>query len=170
MANRPGMKVGDFEHPVQHEMLQVGQAAPDFVLLANDRSQRSLQHYTGKVKIISTIPSIDTRVCSAQTRRFNEEAAQLGEQIVVLTVSADTTFALRRYCDNEGIKRTETLSAYMDMQFADAYGVHDTEWRVCQRGVFVVDQNNIIQHAEYVPVLGQEINFEAALTKARSLV
>jgi thiol peroxidase len=109
-------------------------------------------------------------VCSAQTKRFNEEAAHLDENIIVLTVSADTTFALRRYCDNEGIARTETLSTYMDMGFADAYGVHDTEWRVCQRGVFVLDKENTIRHAEYVPVLGQEINFEAALAAAKALV
>jgi thiol peroxidase len=170
MANRPGMMVGEKEHPVQEAMLQIGQPAPDFKLLTNNRSERTLADYTGKIKIISTIPSIDTRVCSAQTKRFNEEAAHLDENIIVLTVSADTTFALRRYCDNEGIARTETLSTYMDMGFADAYGVHDTEWRVCQRGVFVLDKENTIRHAEYVPVLGQEINFEAALAAAKALV
>jgi thiol peroxidase len=170
MGNRPGMKVGPLEHHVQHEMLTVGIPAPDFKLLANDRTERTLAQYAGKVKIISTIPSIDTRVCSAQTRRFNEAAAALSDQIVILTVSADTTFALRRYCENEGIRNTETLSTYMDMQFADAYGVHDTDWRACQRAVFVVDQHNVIQYAEYVPVIGDEVNFEAALATAQRLV
>lgn len=170
MANRPGMMVGEKEHPVQYEMLQVGQTAPDFKLLANDRSERTLAHYAGKVKIISTIPSIDTRVCSAQTRRFNQEAANLSDDIIILTVSADTTFALRRFCGNEGIERTETLSTYMDMQFADAYGVHDLEWRVCQRAVFVLDKDNVIRHAEYVSVIGNEVDFEAALAVAKTLV
>lgn len=170
MAKRPGMMVGEIEHSVQGEMLSIGAAAPDFKLLANDRSGRTLAQYDGKVKILSVIPSIDTRVCSIQTQRFNKEAAALSEEIVVLTISADTTFALRRYCGNEGIDRTETLSTYMDMQFADDYGVHDTDWRVCQRAVFVLDKQNVIQHAEYVPVLGQEVDFEAALNKARSLV
>lgn len=169
MSNRPGMMVGDREHPVQHEMLQVGQSAPDFRLLTPRQEVRVLGDYEGKVKVVSCVPSVDTRVCSAQTRRFNQEAAQLGENVVILTVSADLPFALGRYCANEGIDKTETLSTYRDMKFADDYGVHDTEWRVCQRAVFVVDQSNTVQYAEYVPVLGQEVNFEAALNKAREL-
>lgn len=166
---RPGMMVGSTEHHVQNEMLEVGQAAPDFVLLANDQSKRSLADYAGKVKILSCIPSIDTSVCSAQTRRFNQEAASL-ENIAILTISADLPFALRRYCNNEGIQNTETLSTYRDMKFADDYGVHDTDWRVCQRAVFVVDKDNVIQHVEYVSVIGQEVDFAAALEKAKSLV
>jgi thiol peroxidase len=109
-------------------------------------------------------------VCSAQTRRFNQEAASLGDQFVVLTVSADLPFALRRYCENEGIDRTETLSTYRDMKFADDYGVHDTDWRVCQRALFVLDRDNVVQFAEYVPVIGSEVNFDAALAKARELI
>ncbi|MDX1994916.1 MAG: thiol peroxidase [bacterium] len=169
MSHRPGMMVGDHEHPVQKEMLQVGQPAPDFTLHTPRQQPRSLSDYDGKVKIISCVPSVDTRVCSAQTRRFNEEAASLGDNIVVLTVSADLPFALGRYCANEGIEKTETLSTYRDMKFADDYGVHDTEWRVCQRAVFVVDKDNTIQHVEYVPVIGNEVDFGAALSKAREL-
>lgn len=169
MSNRPGMIVGDKEHPVQKDMLRVGDKAPDFQLLTNNRSVRTLADYAGKVKILSCIPSIDTRVCSAQTRRFNEEAAKLSEDIAVLTISADTTFALRRYCANEGIERTETLSTYIDMAFADDYGVHDTEWRVCQRAVFVLDKDNIVRYVEYVPVLGSEVNFIATLAAAQNL-
>lgn len=170
MGDRPGMKVGDKEHHVQGPMLTVGSKAPDFMLLANDRSLRTLANYAGKVKVLSVVPSIDTGVCSAQTHRFNKEAASLSDEIVVLTISADTTFALRRYCGNEGIERTETLSTYMDMKFADDYGVHDTDWRACQRSVFVLDKDNIIRYVEYMPVIGQEVNFDAALAKARELV
>lgn len=170
MNARPGMMVGSIEHPVQGAMLEVGSQAPDFSLIANDFSNRSLKDYSGKVKVLSVIPSIDTSVCSAQTRRFNEEAAKLGEGIVVLTVSADLPFALKRYCGNEGIENTETLSTYRDMKFADDYGVHDTTWRTCQRALFVVDQQDVIRYAEYVPVIGDEVNFDAALTVARSLV
>lgn len=162
------MKVGNVEHTVQYDMLKVGDQAPDFELIANDRSTRSLSNYAGKVKILSVIPSIDTGVCAAQTRRFNQEAASL-ENIAVLTVSADTPFALKRYCSNEGIENTETLTTFRDMKFADDYGVHDIDWRVCQRSVFVIDQNNVIQHAEYVPVIGQEVNFDAALARAKEL-
>lgn len=169
MANRPGMKVGEAEHKVIGEMLQVGQQAPDFTLVANDMSTRTLADYGDKVKIVSVIPSIDTGVCSAQTRRFNEEAAKL-ENIAVITVSADTPFALRRYCANEGIQNTETLTTYRDMKFAEDYGVYDLDWRVCQRATFVLDQNNVVRHVEYVPVIGNEVNFDAAIAQARALV
>lgn len=170
MATRPGMKVGDAEHTVQFDMLNVGAKAPDFTLVANDnKTMRKLADFDGKVKIISCIPSVDTGVCSAQTRRFNTEAAALGDDIVILTVSADLPFALKRFCGNEGIDRTETLSTYRDMAFADAYGVHDVDWRVCQRAVFVLDKDNTVQHAEYVPVIGNEVDFEAALQKAKDL-
>lgn len=170
MSARPGMMVGSNEHPVQGPMLEPGSSAPDFSLIAPDFSSRSLKDYRGKVKVFSVIPSIDTRVCSAQTRRFSEEAAKLSEGIAILTVSADLPFALKRYCANEGIENTETLSTYRDMKFADDYGVHDTAWRTCQRALFVVDQQDVIRYAEYVPVIGNEVNFDAALTVARSLV
>ncbi|MBZ0275054.1 MAG: thiol peroxidase [Anaerolineae bacterium] len=164
------MKVGDKEFPVQGDMLEVGAPAPDFRLTANDFSTRTLANYEGKVKILSVIPSIDTGVCSAQTRRFNQEAATLDDTVVILTVSADMPYALRRYCGNEGITGTETLSTYLDMAFADAYGVHTPRFRVCQRSVFVLDKDNVLRYAEYVPVMGHEVNFEAALEVAKKLV
>ena len=165
---RKGLMVGENEHPVQNEMLIVGSSAPDFSLIANDLSAKSLADYGGQVKLISVIPSIDTGVCSIQTQRFNEEAASL-ENTVILTVSADMPFALGRYCGSEEIENSETLSTHRDMKFADDYGVHDTEWRICQRAVFVLDQNNVVQHAEYVPIIGNEVNYDSALSKARDL-
>ena len=165
---RKGLMVGDSEHHVQNEMLAVGTAAPDFNLIANDLSSKSLADYAGKVKVISVIPSIDTGVCADQTRRFNAEAASL-DDTVVLTVSADMPFALGRFCGGEGIDSTETLSTQRDMAFADDYGVHDTDWRICQRAVFVLDRDNVVQHAEYVPVIGDEVDYDAALAKAKAL-
>ncbi len=170
MANRPGMKVGDKEHEIRGEMLKVGEKAPDFRLVANDMSIKTLADYAGKIKILSVVPSLDTGVCAAQTRRFNQEAAALGEDVVILTISADLPFAQQRWCGAEGIDRVVTLSSYRDMKFSDDYGVHDVEWRINQRSVFVLDRDNIIQYAEYVPVIVDEVNFEAALAKARSLV
>ncbi len=165
---RAGMMVGDNEHQIQNDMLAVGSQAPDFALIANDLSSKSLADYAGKIKIISVIPSIDTGVCATQTRRFNEEAASLSDA-VVLTVSADMPFALGRFCGAEGIENSETLSTQRDMQFADDYGVHDTAWRICQRAVFVLDRDNVLRHAEYVPVIGDEVDYDAALAKAKEL-
>ncbi|MBK9751488.1 MAG: thiol peroxidase [Chloroflexi bacterium] len=168
--SRAGMFIGETEHPVQNAMLQVGAAAPDFRLTANDWSTKSLADYAGKVKIISIVPSLDTRVCAAQTRRFNQEAGNLGENIVILTVSADLPYAQRRWCGAEGIDNVVTLSDHKDMNFSDGFGVHVSSLRICQRALFVVDQNDVVQYAEYVPVIGQEVSFDAALAKARELV
>ena len=165
---RKGLMVGDNEHNVQNDMLKIGSAAPDFSLIANDLSAKSLADYGDQVKVISVIPSIDTGVCSIQTRRFNQEATQL-QNTVVLTVSADMPFALGRFCGSEGIENTETLSAHRDMKFADDYGVHDTEWRICQRAVFVLDGENTVRLSEYVSVIGNEVDYDAALAKAREL-
>jgi thiol peroxidase len=167
---RAGMRIMEVEYPVQGEMLAIGSTAPDFALTANDWTIKTLADYAGKVKIISVVPSLDTRVCSAQTHRFNKEASDLGESVVILTVSADLPYAQRRWCGAEGVERVVTLSDHKTMAFSDAYGVHVSDLRICQRACFVVDQNNIVRHAEYIPVIGNEINFEAALAKARELV
>jgi thiol peroxidase len=170
MSNRPGFLIGNIEQPVQLDMLKIGDPAPDFQLTANNWSMKSLADYGSKVKIISVVPSLDTRVCAAQTRRFNEEASAMSENLVVLTVSADLPYAQRRWCSAEGIERVVTLSDHKDMNFSNGYGVHVAPLRICQRACFVVAQNNVVQHAEYVYVIGDEINFEAALAKARELV
>lgn len=167
---RPGMFIGDNEMAVHNEMLRVGDPAPNFRLTANDWKFKTLADYAGKVKILSIIPSLDTRVCAAQTRRFNQEAANLSDDVVILTISADLPYAQRRWCGAEGIDKVITLSDHKDMNFSDAYGVHVTDLRICQRALFVVDQHDRVQYAEYVPVMGHEVTFDAALRKARELV
>jgi thiol peroxidase len=170
MSARPGMTIGSREFPVVGDMLTIGAQAPDFKLTANNWTSKTLSDYTGKVKILSIVPSLDTRVCSAQTHRFNQEASSFGQDIVVLTVSADLPYAQRRWCGAEGVDRVETLSDHMDMNFSTAYGVNVADMRICQRAAFVVDQNNIVQYAEYVPVIGNEIDFAAVLSKAKALI
>lgn len=170
MTNRSGMAIGSVEHPVEGPMLHVGDHAPDFSLTAIDWTMKSLADYTGKVKIISVVPSLDTRVCSAQTRRFNEEAAAFDGKVVVLTVSSDLPYAQRRWCGSEGLEDVVTLSDHKTMDFSDAYGVHVTDLRICQRAAFVLDKNNTIQYAEYVPIIGEEVNFIAVLSKAQNLI
>lgn len=170
MVNRTGMFIGPVEHPVEGAMLKIGDKSPDFKLTANDWSIKSLADYENKVKIISVVPSLDTRVCSAQTHRFNQEAANLNADVVILTVSADLPYAQRRWCGAEGVERVVTLSDHKDMNFSDAFGVHVNDLRICQRAAFVVDRNDIVQYAEYVAVIGDEINFEAVLEAAKALV
>ncbi|MCA9905720.1 MAG: thiol peroxidase [Anaerolineae bacterium] len=169
MARR-GMDVAGNELTVQGEMLQVGQPAPDFTLTANNWQAKTLADYTGKIKIISIVPSLDTRVCATQTRRFNQEASNLSDDTVVLTVSADLPYAQRRWCAAEGIDRVETLSDHKTMNFSTAFGVNVVDLRICQRSVFVLDRENIVRHAEYVYMMGDEPDYEAALAAARALV
>ncbi len=170
MSVRPGMAIGSNEFSVVGDMLTIGTQAPNFKLTANNWSSKSLSDYTGKVKILSIVPSLDTSVCSAQTHRFNQEASSFGQNIVVLTVSADLPYAQSRWCGAEGVERIETLSDHMDMNFSNAYGVNVKDLRICQRAAFVVDQNNVVQYAEYVPDIDDEINFAAVLSKAKSLI
>lgn len=165
---RAGMLIVGTEHPVQYDMLKVGDAAPNFRLTSNHWQIKTLHDYDGKVKIISVVPSLDTSVCAAQTRRFNQEASELGDDLVVLTVSADLPYAQARWCAAEGIERVETLSDHKDMNFSDAYGVHVSDARICQRAVFVVDKANVVRLAEYVYEIGDEVNFVAALDAARA--
>ena len=170
MSTRPGMTIGSKEFQVVGDMLTIGSQAPDFKLTANNWTSKTLSDYTGKVKILSIVPSLDTRVCSAQTHRFNQEASSLDQNIVILTISADLPYAQRRWCGAEGVDRVETLSDHMDMNFSTAYGVHVSDMRICQRAAFVVDKNNIIQYAEYIPKIGDEISFADVLSKAKSLI
>ncbi|MCC6612043.1 MAG: thiol peroxidase [Anaerolineae bacterium] len=167
---RPGMVTRGNELTVEGEMLEPGQPAPDFALTANDWQTRTLADYAGKIKIISIVPSLDTRVCATQTRRFNQEASDLSDDIVVLTVSADLPYAQRRWCAAEGIERVETLSDHKTMNFSTAYGVNVVDLRICQRAVFVLDRDNVVRYTQYVHMMGDEPDYEAALSAARALV
>lgn len=153
---------------VRGTMLKAGDKAPDFQLVATDMSTKSLSDYAGKIKILSVVPSLDTSVCDAQTRRFNQEAVELDEDIVVLTVSADLPFAQKRWCAAADVDRVETLSSHKDMQFSDDYGLHVLDWRVNQRAVIVLNANDEVTYAQYVTEIGEEVNFDAALEAARA--
>ncbi|GGD17050.1 thiol peroxidase [Pontibacillus salipaludis] len=145
--------------------VKVGDKAPNFTVLANDLSEVSLEQYDG-VKLISVIPSIDTGVCDAQTRRFNEEAAQL-DNVNVLTISMDLPFAQRRWCGSNGIENVDTLSDHRDAYFGEAFGVLIKEMRLLARAVFVVNSQNEVVHAEYVSEATNHPDYEAAITAAK---
>jgi thiol peroxidase len=164
------MYVGQDELEVRGEQLSVGDTAPAFSLTSNNWSPKTLGDFAGKVKILSVVPSLETRVCAAQTRRFNEEAAKLGDDVAILGISSDLPYSQRRWCAAEGIEQVITLSDHKTMGFSDAYGVHVVPMRICQRALFVIDKNNVIRYAEYVPIMGNEVSFDAALAKARELI
>ena len=146
--------------------VKVGDTAPDFTVLANDLSPVTLADSKGSVRIISVVPSLDTGVCDQQTRRFNEEAASL-EGVRVLTISVDLPFAQKRWCGAAGVDRVQTLSDHRDLSFGTAYGVVIKELRLLARAVFVVDKNDMVVYAEYVPEVTQHPNYEAAIEAAK---
>ncbi|MGI1804280.1 thiol peroxidase [Exiguobacterium sp. TDN 0502] len=150
---------------LQGTAVQVGQTAPDFQVLANDLSPVTRDTYQG-VRIISVVPSIDTGVCDAQTRKFNEEAATI-EGVTVMTISNDLPFAQRRWCASSGLDQVVTLSDHRDLSFGTQYGVAIEELRLLARSVFVLNSNNEITYVEYLEESTDEVNFEAALAAAR---
>lgn len=150
--------------------LNIGDQAPDFTLSKSLGEFVSLNDYAGKVKLISVIPSIDTGVCEAQTRRFNEEAASLGENVAIITVSADLPFAQARWCGAAGVNDVQLLSDYRDYNFGLAYGVYIKEFALDMRSIFVIDQNNVIQYVEYLSEMTNHPNYDAAIAAAKALL
>jgi len=150
--------------------LKVGDQAPDFNINKNLLETASLKDYAGKVKLISVVPSIDTGVCDAQTRRFNEEASSLGEDVVVLTVSADLPFAQARWCAAAGVDRVVMLSDYKGNTFGQAYGVLIKEFALDMRSIFVVDKEDKIAYIEIVPEMTDHPNYDAAIAAVKALL
>ena len=147
------------------EEVKVGNKAPGFTVLANDLSEKTLDDYSG-VRLISVVPSLDTGVCDAQTRKFNEEAADL-PNVRVLTISADLPFAQKRWCGAAGIEDAITLSDHRDLSFGKAFGVAMQELRLLARAVFVVNSKDEVVYAEYVSEATNHPDYEKALNAAK---
>jgi thiol peroxidase len=147
-----------------------GDKAPDFSLLDNDLNPVSLADFKGKVCLLSTVPSLDTPVCDKETRKFNEEASQLGPDVVVLAISMDLPFAQKRWCGAAGIQQVRTLSDHRDGSFGSSYGVLIKELRLLARAVFVVDREGVIRYEQLVGEVAEEPNYDAALSAVRQLV
>jgi thioredoxin-dependent peroxiredoxin len=147
--------------------LKPGQKAPNVTLVGKDMKPVTLDQFKGKVKIIASVPSLDTPVCDAETRRFNEEASKLPGDVQVLTVSMDLPFAAARWCGAAGVDKVTTLSDYRGAQFGEKYGALIKELYLDARAIFVVDKNDNLVHVEYVKEVANQPNFDAALEAAR---
>jgi thioredoxin-dependent peroxiredoxin len=150
--------------------VKAGDKAPAFNTLDNGLSPVGLANYQGKVVIISSVPSLDTPVCDLETRRFNSEAAELGKDVVVLTVSMDLPFAQKRWCGAAGVTHVTTLSDHKDASFGLAYGVLVKELRLLARAVFVVDRQGVIRYVQLVKEITHEPDYDAALAAVKSCV
>ena len=151
------------------QAVKVGQKAPDFEVTANDLSPVKLSSFAGKVCIIASVPSLDTSVCDLETRKFNEKAAQLGGDVVVLTISMDLPFAQKRWCGAAGIKNVQTLSDHRDASFGRAYGVLIKDLRLLARAVFVVDKKGVVRYLQIVPEIATEPDYDAVLKAVKEL-
>ncbi|MFF5994316.1 thiol peroxidase [Lysinibacillus sp. KU-BSD001] len=153
---------------IGHEV-KVGDTAPDFKVLANDLSEVTLKDSAGKIRLFSVVPSLDTGVCDAQTRKFNEAAAELGDNVVIYTVSMDLPFAQKRWCGAAGIENVVTVSDHRAGSFGEAYGVLIESLRLLTRAVFVVDANDQVTYVEYVSEATNHPNYEAAIAAVKEL-
>jgi len=147
--------------------LKVGDRAPDFTVSKTLVERVSLADTAGKVRILLSVPSLDTPVCALETKKFNEQARQLPAEIVIQVISADLPFAQSRWCGAEGVEHVQTLSDHRDVSFGQAYGVLIKDLRILARAAFVVDREGILRYVEYVPEVAQEPNYDAILAAAR---
>lgn len=147
--------------------VHTGQNAPDFEVVANDLSTVRLSSFLGKVCIISSVPSLDTSVCDTMTRRFNTEAGNLGQGVVVITISMDLPFAQKRWCGSAGIENVQTLSDHRDASFGIAFGVLIKQLRLLARAVFVVDKDGAIRYVQMVNELTNEPDYQPVLDAAK---
>lgn len=150
--------------------LKVGDAAPDFAVVDNGLAPVNLAAYAGKVKVVSAVPSLDTPVCDAETRRFNQEAAGLPGDVVVLTISLDLPFAQKRWCGAAGIDKVVTLSDYRDRSFGKAYGVLIKELLLLSRAIFVIDAKDVIRYIQIVPEVTNEPDYAAVTAAVKALL
>jgi len=145
------------------ESVKVGDAAPDFVAVAQDMSEKRLSDYKGKFVVLSVVPSVDTKVCSIQTKKFNESVGALKTNSVVLTVSMDLPMAQKRYCAAQGVDKVVMLSDFRHWDFAEHWGLRIKESGLLARAVYVIDPSGRVVYAEVVPELTTEPDYDAAL-------
>ncbi len=145
-----------------------GQPAPEFRATAQDWSSvQALASTRGKVRVLAALPSLSTSVCDREMRRFNQEAAALGEEVVVFAISTDLPFTQKHWCGAAGVERVTTLSDHFETEFGMRYGCLIKERRILRRAVFVVGRDDRVVYARYMPALGDEPDYEEVLAAVR---
>ena len=169
--NKTDLKVTFAGNPVTilGNEIKVGDKAPEFTALNAKLEPVKLSDFDGKVKIIVVYPSVDTGVCAAQNRRFNEEANNL-EGAAVISISCDLPFAQSRFCGTEGLDNIVTLSDHKDLDFGEKYGYVIEELRLLTRGTVIVDKEGTVQYVEVVPEITNDPDYDKALEVAKSLL
>jgi thiol peroxidase len=150
--------------------IKIGGKAPDIELLDNELKPVKLSSFRGKVVVVSSVPSLDTPVCDMETRRFNAEAANLGPNVLILTISNDLPFAQKRWCGAAGVDKVKTLSDHREAAFGQAYGVLIKELRLLARSVFVLDAEGVVRYVQHVKEVSQEPDYAAVIAAVKKLI
>ena len=162
------IKFSGKEQTVVGDEIKVGQKAPEFTIQKTDWSlAKGLKETSGKVRIIASVPSLDTSTCDRETRRFNVEASRLSKDIAILIVSMDLPAAQKRWCGAAGVDQVITVSDVVKADFGKKYGTLMKEVRLLRRAVFIVDKHGIVTYVAYMPVNGDEPNYDDVLTAAK---
>jgi thiol peroxidase len=165
------MEVGGRPVTIIGRDAQIGENAPEFTATTMDwNSFSGLQDTRGKVRIIASLPSLDTPTCDFETRHFNQEAAKLSKDIFILVISTDLPYAQKRWCGANGVDQVLVLSDHQDVSFGEAYGTLIKERRILRRAVFVVDRSGKFVYVDYMPSLGIEPDYDAVLAAAKMAV
>ncbi len=161
-------KIGDNFATLLGDEVKVGEMAPAFTSVVPGWGRvNPLEESKGKVVILSAVPSLDTDVCDRETRRFNEEAAKLSEDIVIYTISCDFPMAQKRWCGAAGVDKVKVVSDVVDAEFGVKYGVLIKERRYFRRSVFIVGRDGKLTYVKYLPVLGEEPNYDEVIQAAK---
>jgi thiol peroxidase len=162
-------KLGDKFATIIGNDVKIGDPAPEFTsVVPGWGTVNPLQESKGKVIILCAVPSIDTETCDIETRRFNEEATKLSEDIVIYVVSTDFPFAQKRWCGAAGVERVKLVSDVLETEFGEKYGVLIKERRFFRRSVFIVGRDGKLIYVDYLPVLGQQPNYEEVIAAAKA--
>ena len=149
---------------------QIGEQAPDFELLDNELSKVTRASLLGKICVLISVPSLDTPVCDIETRRFNEEAVNLGPDVSVIAISMDLPFAQKRWCGSAGVENVMTLSDHFDGAYGKSYGIMIKELRLLARAIFVVDREGTIQYTQLVKEVADEPDYEDVIEAVKKLI
>lgn len=161
-------KIGDNFVTLLGDEVKVGDVAPEFTsVIAGWAKVNPLQDDKGKVIILSAVPSLDTDVCDRETRRFNEEASKLSDDIVIYTISCDFPMAQKRWCGAAGVERVKVVSDVLDAEFGIKYGILIKERRYLRRSVFIVNREGKLTYVNYLPALGDEPNYDEVIAEAK---
>ena len=161
-------KIGDKFATLLGDEVKVGQAAPEFTsVVPGWAAVNPIQESKGKVIIISAVPSLDTDVCDRETRRFNEEASKLSDDIIIYTISTDFPMAQKRWCGASGVDKVKVVSDVVNADFGEKYGVLIKERRYFRRSVFIVGRDGKLTYVRYLPTLGEEPNYDEVIAAAK---